>query len=38
MKNGRLVEYGSAEKILHQPEHEYTRALLKAVPRLARAV
>jgi len=37
MKNGKLVEAGPAEKILFHPEHEYTRALLAAVPRLARA-
>ena len=36
MKNGRLVELGSADSILHHPQHEYTRALLKAVPRLVR--
>jgi ABC-type dipeptide/oligopeptide/nickel transport system ATPase component len=34
MKNGVLVEQGTAERILTQPEHEYTRALLAAVPRL----
>ncbi len=37
MKNGRLVESGPAEEILHRPTHEYTRALLRAVPRLARS-
>jgi len=35
MKNGKLVEYGSAEQVLLQPQHAYTRELLKAVPRLA---
>ncbi len=34
MKDGRLVESGPAEKILHAPQHDYTRTLLKAVPRL----
>jgi peptide/nickel transport system ATP-binding protein len=34
MKDGRLVESGPAEKILLDAEHEYTRALLAAVPRL----
>jgi peptide/nickel transport system ATP-binding protein len=34
MKDGRLVEAGPAEKILRDPEHEYTRTLLAAVPRL----
>ncbi|NDP40842.1 MAG: ABC transporter ATP-binding protein [Rhodoferax sp.] len=37
MKNGLLVEAGTAENILHHPQHEYTRALLKAVPRLVRS-
>jgi peptide/nickel transport system ATP-binding protein len=37
MKNGRLVESGPAERVLEHPEHEYTRSLLAAVPRLARA-
>ncbi len=37
MKNGKLVEAGPAERVLLHPEHEYTRALLAAVPRLARA-
>ena len=37
MKNGKLVEAGSADHILFHPEHEYTRTLLAAVPRLARA-
>jgi peptide/nickel transport system ATP-binding protein len=35
MKNGKLVEHGSAEQILGQPQHEYTRSLLAAVPRLS---
>ncbi len=37
MKAGKLVESGSAEAILHHPTHEYTRALLRAVPRLDRS-
>ena len=37
MKEGRLVEAGSAEQILNRPQHEYTRTLLAAVPRLRRA-
>jgi peptide/nickel transport system ATP-binding protein len=32
MKDGRLVEAGPAEQILNRPQHEYTRALLAAVP------
>ena len=33
MKDGRLCEYGSASDVLDRPKHEYTRALLDAVPR-----
>jgi len=36
MKNGKLVEIGTAEAILSRPQHEYTRTLLAAVPRLKR--
>lgn len=34
MKNGRLVEYGSKDKIFDSPEDEYTRKLMRDVPRL----
>ncbi len=34
MRAGRLVESGPAEQVLERPAHEYTRALLAAVPRL----
>ena len=34
MQGGKLVEEGSAEKILTHPEHEYTRTLLASVPRI----
>jgi peptide/nickel transport system ATP-binding protein len=37
MRAGRIVEAGAAEQVLHEPQHEYTRALLAAVPRLPRA-
>ena len=37
MKDGKLVEAGPAESLLSHPQHEYTRTLLAAVPRLARA-
>jgi peptide/nickel transport system ATP-binding protein len=37
MKNGKLVEVGPAERLLAHPQHEYTRTLLAAVPRLDRA-
>lgn len=36
MKDGKLVEYGAAEQVLGDPQHAYTQALLRAVPRLAR--
>jgi peptide/nickel transport system ATP-binding protein len=35
MQGGKLVEYGSAEQVLTQPKHAYTKTLLQAVPRLA---
>lgn len=37
LKDGRMMEYGRAEQVLHRPENEYTRKLLAAVPRLRRA-
>jgi peptide/nickel transport system ATP-binding protein len=33
MKDGRIVEQASAERILEQPREEYTRRLIGAVPR-----
>jgi peptide/nickel transport system ATP-binding protein len=35
MKGGKLVEHGSAEQVLTRPQHDYTKTLLQAVPRLA---
>ncbi|SEN35784.1 dipeptide ABC transporter ATP-binding protein [Actinacidiphila rubida] len=35
MLQGRIVETGPVEDVLLRPEHEYTRRLLAAVPRLA---
>ena len=32
LQRGRQVEYGSTERVFTQPEHEYTRALLDAIP------
>ncbi|MFE7746974.1 ABC transporter ATP-binding protein [Nocardia sp. NPDC057455] len=32
MYRGKIVEYGSAEQIFADPQHEYTRALIDAVP------
>ena len=34
MKNGRLVEYGSSKHIFESPEDEYTKNLMRDVPRL----
>ncbi len=38
MSGGQIVELGSAEQILNQPQHETTRQLLRAWPRMARAL
>ncbi|WP_198376907.1 ABC transporter ATP-binding protein [Neoroseomonas rubea] len=35
MRLGRVVEEGTAREVLTAPQHEYTRALLRAVPALA---
>jgi peptide/nickel transport system ATP-binding protein len=34
MQAGKLVEQGTSEQILTNPQHHYTRALLSSVPRL----
>ena len=34
MRNGVYVESGSANQIFHEPENEYTRMLLEAMPRI----
>lgn len=34
MYAGKVVEQGSAEDIFYRPQHPYTKALLRAVPRL----
>ncbi|GAA2751658.1 ABC transporter ATP-binding protein [Amnibacterium kyonggiense] len=34
MREGRIVEQGSAERVLRDPQHPYTRELIAAVPRL----
>ena len=36
LENGRCVEYGSTRQVLSQPQADYTKALLAAVPRLRR--
>ena len=37
MRNGALVEQASVDALFHAPQHEYTRELLAAMPRLAQA-
>ena len=32
MLDGKIVEIGERDRIIHEPEHEYTKALLSAVP------
>ena len=34
MHEGRIVETGTTERVLHHPSHEQTRLMLSAVPRL----
>ncbi len=34
MSQGRIVEQGTADQVLHRPQHPYTKTLLAAVPRL----
>jgi len=34
MYAGRIVEYGPSEEVYRNPRHPYTRALLRAIPRL----
>lgn len=34
MQLGKIVEQGSAEQILTNPQHEYTKTLLNSVPRI----
>ena len=38
MKNGRIVEAGTADEIFNRPQHPYTRQLLAAVPHLGATV
>jgi len=34
MHGGKIVEYGAAEHVLNNPQHDYTKTLLAAVPKL----
>ena len=34
MYAGKIIEYGTADDIFYDPRHEYTKALLKSIPRL----
>ena len=34
MYAGKVVEYGTADDIFYEPKHEYTRGLLKSIPKL----
>lgn len=34
MYAGRVVEYGTVDDIFYNPKHEYTKGLLKSIPRL----
>ncbi len=38
MRHGRLVEYGPTEQVLDQPQQDYTKALIAAIPRFWRYV
>lgn len=34
MYGGKIVEYGTTDDIFYNPKHEYTKGLLKSIPRL----
>jgi oligopeptide transport system ATP-binding protein len=34
MYGGKVVEYGTADEIFYEPHHEYTKGLLRSVPKL----
>lgn len=34
MKEGKIVEQGTVEQVMHSPKHEYTKALLSSAPKM----
>ena len=34
MSAGKIVEYGTTDEIFYEPKHEYTKGLLRSIPRL----
>ena len=36
LQDGRIMEFGTARQVLHEPQNAYTRTLLAAVPKLRR--
>jgi len=38
MKEGKIVEYGSIENVMENPQHEYTQKLLKSAPKLPKSL
>ena len=34
VRQGELVEWGTKDEVLYHPQHEYTKALIEAVPRI----
>ena len=34
MTAGHIVEYGTADEIFYEPKHEYTKGLIKSIPKL----
>ena len=37
LQNGKKMEYGPAKSVLENPQNEYTKELLSAVPKLRRS-
>lgn len=35
MYAGHIVEYGTADEIFYEPKHEYTKGLIKSIPKLS---